>query len=520
MIRSCARGSSILAARLQSTEEAVLMAESYIMSIDQGTTGSTVLLVDARGAVRSRGYQEIAQHYPRAGWVEHDPQEIWAVTVGLAKRVLLQSNIASHQIAAIGITNQRETTVVWDAVTGVPLYNAIVWQCRRTAEFCLQMKSEGWSERVRAKTGLVIDAYFSGTKLHWILENVPGARERAISGQLRFGTIDSWLVWKLTAGRVHATDYSNASRTMLYDINKLCWDRELLEYMRVPEQMLPEVHDSSFVYGYTDPELLGSPIPVAGIAGDQQAALFGQGCHHPGSVKNTYGTGCFMLMHTGEKPVESSHGLLTTIAWGIDGVVTYAMEGSVFVAGAAVQWLRDELKIIKDAGETEELARSISDNGGVYMVPAFTGIGAPYWDMYARGTVLGLTRGAGRAQLARAVLEAAAYQTLDVLDAMIADSGLPIPAIRVDGGASANNFLMQFQADILNTRVERPHNTDSTALGAAFLAGLAVGYWQNMKQVESLQSLDRVFIPEMTGEQRDKLLGGWRQAVQCALAFK
>ena len=496
------------------------MPESYIMSIDQGTTGTTVLLVNRQGEVQARGYQEITQYYPRAGWVEHDPQEIWAVTVGLAKRILLQSNIASTQIAAIGITNQRETTIVWESATGIPVYNAIVWQCRRTADYCEQMKAEGWSERIKEKTGLVIDAYFSATKLHWILENVPDARHKAEAGRLLFGTIDTWLIWKLTGGRVHVTDYSNASRTMLYNIKSLQWDQEILDYLSVPTAMLPAVMDSSCLYGSTDPDLLGGAIPVAGAAGDQQAALFGQGCHSAGSAKNTYGTGCFMLMNTGLKPVDSRHGLLSTIAWGLNGQISYALEGSVFIAGAAVQWLRDELQIITNADETEALARSIDDNAGVYIVPAFVGLGAPYWDMFARGTVVGLTRGAGRAHLARAVLEAIAYQTGDVLEAMIADSELSIPGIRVDGGASANNFLMQFQADVLNIAVERPANTESTAMGAAFLAGLAVGYWPSLEELRKIQSLDRIFQPEMQAAKRKELAEGWRRAVQCALDFK
>lgn len=496
------------------------MAPSFILSIDQGTTGTTILLVDHEGRVQARGYQEIAQYYPRAGWVEHDAQEIWAVTVALAQRVLLQSNLNSRQLAAIGITNQRETTVVWDAATGIPIHRSIVWQCRRTADSCEEMKAAGWSERVREKTGLVIDAYFSATKLRWLLDNVPGARKKAEAGQLLFGTIDSWLIWKLTGGRVHVTDYSNASRTMLYNIKSLQWDDELLDYFDIPKNMLPAVMDSSCLYGSTDPQLLGSAVPVAGAAGDQQAALFGQGCYRPGDVKNTYGTGCFLLMNTGFQPVGSRHGLLTTIAWSLQGKICYAVEGSVFIAGAAVQWLRDELQIIKDAAETEYLVRSLPDNAGVYLVPAFVGLGAPYWDMYARGTIVGLTRGAGKAHLARAALEAIAYQAAEVLEAMNADSGLPVSGIRVDGGAAANDFLMQFQADIIDARVERPVNTESTAMGAAYLAGLAVGYWKNMEEIRGLQRLDKVFKPQMSKDERRRLVSGWKQAVQSALVFK
>ncbi len=496
------------------------MSERYIMSIDQGTTGTTVLILDRKGAIISRAYDEIAQHYPQPGWVEHDPQGIWAVTLGLAKRTLLQSNLISSQIAAIGITNQRETTVVWDKASGLPVYNAIVWQCRRTADICEKMTGAGWARRVQDKTGLVIDAYFSGTKLHWILENVPEARDKAVRGELLFGTVDSWLIWKLTGGRVHATDYSNASRTMLFNIASLDWDHELLDYFDIPIGIMPRVMDSSCIYGHTEPEILGSSIPVAGVAGDQQAALFGQGCQAEGTVKNTYGTGCFMLMNTGSRLVKSQNGLLTTIAWGLQGKVSYALEGSVFIAGAAIQWLRDELKVIGNAAESEELARSVTDNAGVYMVPAFVGIGAPYWDMFARGTIVGLTRGSGRAHLARAALESVAYQTSDVLTAMKADSGLDIISLKVDGGAAANTFLMQFQSDILNITVERPVNTESTALGAAFLAGLAVGFWESIAEIQKVHSIERIFYPDMPAKSRQHLLEGWKQAIKCALAFK
>lgn len=496
------------------------LPESYIMSIDQGTTGTTVLVINKNGNVISRGYAEITQYYPEPGWVEHDPQEIWAVTLGLAKQILLQNNIRSNQIAAIGITNQRETTVVWDSVTGLPIYNAIVWQCRRTASLCDKMKTEGMEKQVRETTGLVVDAYFSATKLFWILEHVPGAREKALAGELLFGTIDTWLTWKLTGGRAHVTDYSNASRTMLYNIKDLKWDRDLMEYFKVPAAMMPEVMDSSCVYGYTDQDILGTSIPVAGIAGDQQAALFGQGCQKPGCAKNTYGTGCFMLMNTGSKLVYSEHGLLTTIAWGLMGKVSYAVEGSVFVAGAAVQWLRDELKLITNAGETEELAATVSDNAGVYLIPAFVGMGAPYWDMYARGMIVGLTRGAGRAHLARAVLESIAYQTNDLLEAMTADAGISMDSLKVDGGAAANSWLMQFQADILGIPVERPVNTESTALGAAFLAGLAIGYWKDIDEINSIRRIDTVFEPVMEVHKREELIDGWKRAIECALAYK
>lgn len=493
------------------------MPSRYILAIDQGTTGTTVLLIDHSGQVVSRNYREFTQIYPQPGWVEHDPQEIWAVTLSTATQALLQANIKSQDIHAIGITNQRETTVVWDRHTGMPVGNAIVWQCRRTAPLCDEIKNAGWGPRIRQKTGLIIDAYFSATKLAWILDRSADTRLKARQGDLLFGTIDSWLLWKLTGGQVHATDVSNASRTMLYNIHDLAWDNDILGYFDIPNDMLPQVRGSSEIYGYSDPQLLGCEIPVAGLAGDQQAALFGQTCFDAGEAKNTYGTGCFLLMNTGSKAVESQHGLLTTIAWGLGQEVTYALEGSVFIAGAAVQWLRDELKLISTAAETEILAASLSGNDGVYLVPAFVGLGAPYWDMHARGTMIGLTRGTGRAHMARAALESIAYQTLDVLEAMTRDSGIKLQFLNVDGGASANNFLMQFQADILGVPVERPCNTESTALGAAYLAGLASQFWADQQSLRDMRKVDRQFIPSIRPGQRDGLLKGWQQAVQCTL---
>lgn len=493
------------------------MPSRYILAIDQGTTGTTVLLIDHSGQVVSRNYREFTQIYPQPGWVEHDPQEIWAVTLSTATQALLQANIKSQDIHAIGITNQRETTVVWDRHTGMPVGNAIVWQCRRTAPLCDELKNADWGPRIRQKTGLIIDAYFSATKLAWILNQSADTRFKARQGDLLFGTIDTWLLWKLTNGKVHATDVSNASRTMLYNIHDLDWDKDILGYFDIPNDMLPQVKGSSEIYGYSDPQLLGGEIPVAGLAGDQQAALFGQTCFDAGEAKNTYGTGCFLLMNTGPKAVESKHGLLTTIAWGIGQEVSYALEGSVFIAGAAVQWLRDELKLISTAAETEILAASLSSNDGVYLVPAFVGLGAPYWDMHARGTMIGLTRGTGRAHMARAALESIAYQTLDVLEAMTRDSGIKLQFLNVDGGASANNFLMQFQADILGVPVERPCNTESTALGAAYLAGLASKFWADQQSLRDMRKVDRQFIPSIRPSQRDGLLKGWQQAVQCTL---
>jgi len=495
------------------------MFKNYIMAIDQGTTGTTVLIINHTGTIVSRAYREFSQIYPQPGWVEHDPQEIWEVTCQVAKQALQLGNLTAQNISGIGITNQRETTIVWEKATGRPITNAIVWQCRRTAPICEQMKAAHLDAMVRAKTGLVIDAYFSATKLAWILDTIPRARELAERGDLLFGTVDSFLVWKMTGGKVHITDYSNASRTMLYNIHSLEWDQELLNYFAIPNIMMPQVVSSSTVYGYTDPGLFDGPIPVAGVAGDQQAALFGQTCFVPGSAKNTYGTGCFLLMNTGDQAISSPHGLLTTIAWGIGDRVDYALEGSIFIAGAAIQWLRDEMKIISSAAESESLALSISDNGGVYLVPAFVGLGAPYWDMYTRGTVVGLTRGAGRAHLTRAALEAIAYQTYDVLEVMARDAHIDLDSLKVDGGAAVNNFLMQFQADMLGVCVERPRVTETTGMGAAFLAGLATGYWKDFDELQATRKIDQTFMPQMKNEPRRKLLEGWQHAMNCARSF-
>lgn len=483
----------------------------FIVALDQGTTSSRAIRFDNTGRIITTQQREFKQIYPRPSWVEHDPNEIWETQLAVAKAVCDDPS----QIAAIGITNQRETTVVWDRKTGEPIYNAIVWQDRRTSEFCDELKKEGFDKTILEKTGLVTDAYFSGTKLKWILDNVDGARAKAEAGQLAFGTIDSYLVWKLTGGRLHITDVSNASRTMLYDIHKKWWSNTILTRFNIPQSMLPQVVPSSMVYGETDTALFGKAIPIAGIAGDQQAATFGQACFAPGLAKNTYGTGCFMLMNTGDMPVASKHSLLTTVGWKIGdaGATQYALEGSVFIAGAVVQWLRDELQLISHARETEGLAMSIPDAGGVYLVPAFVGLGAPYWDQYARGTIVGLTRGSGKAHIARAALEAIAYQTRDVVDAMLADSDLKLQTLRVDGGATANNFLMQFQADILGVPVERPVVTETTALGAAYLAGLAVGYWRSLDEIASQWQRERLFEPTMSTDQRDSLYDGWRKAV-------
>lgn len=483
----------------------------FIVALDQGTTSSRAIRFDNTGRIITTQQREFKQIYPRPSWVEHDPNEIWETQLAVAKAVCDDPS----QIAAIGITNQRETTVVWDRKTGEPIYNAIVWQDRRTSEFCDELKKEGFDKTILEKTGLVTDAYFSGTKLKWILDNVDGARAKAEAGQLAFGTIDSYLVWKLTGGRLHITDVSNASRTMLYDIHKRWWSNTILTRFNIPQSMLPQVVPSSMVYGETDSALFGKAIPIAGIAGDQQAATFGQACFSPGLAKNTYGTGCFMLMNTGDMPVTSKHSLLTTVGWKIGdaGATQYALEGSVFIAGAVVQWLRDELQLISHARETEGLAMSIPDAGGVYLVPAFVGLGAPYWDQYARGTIVGLTRGSGKAHIARAALEAIAYQTRDVVDAMLADSDLSLQTLRVDGGATANNFLMQFQADILGVPVERPVVTETTALGAAYLAGVAVGYWRSLDEIASQWQRERLFEPTMNADQRDSLYDGWRKAV-------
>jgi glycerol kinase len=495
------------------------MAEGQILALDQGTTSSRAIIFDHEGLPVTRLNKEFAQHFPKPGWVEHDPEDIWNSQLEMAKHVMNDQGVGANDITAIGITNQRETTVVWDRTTGKPVYNAIVWQDRRTAEYCDTLKRDGWEDRVRQKTGLVIDAYFSATKVRWILNNVDGAREKAERGDLLFGTVDSFLIWRLTGGKVHVTDYSNASRTMLFNIHDLKWDDDLLNELGVPRAMLPEVKPSSTVYGETDPDLFGGPIKIAGIAGDQQAATFGQACYQAGMVKNTYGTGNFMLMNTGDAPRESKAGLLTTIAWGIGDKVVYALEGSIFVTGAAVQWLRDELKVIGDAAESEDLARQTPDTGGVYLVPAFAGLGAPYWDPYARGAIVGLTRGTGLPQIARATLASVAYQSRDVLEAMRSDSGLEIAYIRVDGGMVVNDLLMQFQADITNTRVQRPVVQETTALGAAYLAGLAVGFWDSQEEIEQKWAMDKEFEPLMDEAEREKLYKGWKRAVERAQAW-
>ncbi len=488
----------------------------YIMALDSGTTSNRCILFNRQGEICSVAQKEFDQYYPKPGWVEHDPVEIWNTQISVAQEAMRKAGARPEDIAAIGITNQRETTVVWDRATGEPVYNAIVWQCRRTAEYCDELRARGLAEPIREKTGLVIDAYFSGTKLRWILENVAGARARAERGELLFGTIDTWLIWKLTGGRVHVTDYSNASRTMLYNIRTLRWDEEILKELDIPACMLPEAMPSSCVYGQSDPAIFGAPVTIAGAAGDQQAALFGQTCFAPGEAKNTYGTGCFLLMNTGETPKTSRSGLVTTIAWGLDGRVEYALEGSVFVAGAAIQWLRDELRLVESAPDSEYFATKVADTNGCYVVPAFVGLGAPYWDQYARGCIVGLTRGVNNAHIIRATLESLAYQTNDVLRAMEEDAGIRLAALKVDGGASANDFLMQFQADISNAPVRRPVCVETTAMGAAYLAGLAVGYWQSKEEVLSNWKISRVFAPGMDGAQRERLLSGWRRAVDCA----
>jgi glycerol kinase len=490
--------------------------EKYILSIDQGTTSSRAIIFDHDGNVVSLAQQEFMQYYPKPGWVEHDPNEIWATTMGVIADAMARGNINRSQISAIGITNQRETTVIWDAETGKPVHNAIVWQDRRTSKICDNLKEKGLEETIKHKTGLMVDAYFSGTKIKWILDNVEGAREKAEAGKLRFGTIDTWLIWKLTNGKVHVTDYTNASRTMIYNIFDLKWDEDLLKELNIPSSLLPEVKPSSQIYGNTDADVFGAEVPIAGIAGDQQAATFGQVCYEKGMAKNTYGTGCFMLMNTGEDPIESKHGLLTTIAYGINGKVNYALEGSIFVTGAAVQWLRDELKIVDSAADTEYYATKVKDNGGVYVVPAFVGLGAPYWDMYARGTIVGLTRGSSKAHIVRATLESIAYQTRDVLEAMEADSGIKLKTLRVDGGAALNNFLMQFQSDILGVEVERPVVNETTALGAAYLAGLAVGYWNGQEELLRKWKRDALFTPKMADGERERLYAGWKRAVERA----
>ena len=486
----------------------------YIMALDQGTTSSRCILFNKTGEIVSVAQKEFTQIYPQAGWVEHDADEIWATQIGVAQEAMQKIRATSEDIAAIGITNQRETTVVWNKNTGRPVYNAIVWQCRRTAPFCDELVAEGWTDKIRNKCGVVVDAYFSGTKIKWILDNVPGAREQAEAGELIFGNIDTWLIWNLTKGKVHVTDYSNASRTMVYNIFDLKWDEEILERFEIPTSMLPEVKPSSCVYGETDASIFGGSIRIAGAAGDQQAALFGQTCYEQGDAKNTYGTGCFMLMNTGETPVLSKNGLVTTIAWGEGGKINYALEGSIFVAGAAIQWLRDELRLIDSAPDSEYWASKVEDTNGVYMVPAFVGLGAPHWDSYARGSIVGLTRGANKSHIVRATLESLAYQTFDVLEAMQADSGITLKALKVDGGACANNFLMQFQSDIISAPVQRPVCIETTALGAAYLAGLAVGYWKDKNEVVQNWAISKTFDPAIEKSRSDELVAGWRKAVE------
>ena len=491
----------------------------YIMSLDQGTTSSRCVLFDRSGAICASAQKEFRQIYPQPGWVEHDAAEIWDTSLEVAREALKKLGVTAESITGIGITNQRETTVIWDKETGRPIGNAIVWQCRRTAGIIDKLVADGYGDKIRAKTGLVPDAYFSGSKVQWLLDYTPGARERAEEGKLLFGTIDTWLIWKLTGGMVHVTDYTNASRTMLFNIHDLCWDKELLRLFNVPEGMLPRVRPSSYLYGKTAPELFGGEIPVAGAAGDQQAALFGQCCFSPGDLKNTYGTGCFLLMNTGTKPVHSQNGLLTTIAVGLHDQIQYALEGSIFVAGAAIQWLRDELQVLSSAAQSQEYAESVADTAGAYVVPAFTGIGAPYWNQYARGTIVGITRGFSKAHLIRATLESLAYQTHDICKAMQLDSGINLTELKVDGGASANDFLMGFQSDILGCDVYRPRCIETTALGAAYLAGLAVGYWEDTDDIKNNWAVDKIFAATMAEEKRSQLIGGWNKAVKCALLW-
>ncbi|EKN65576.1 glycerol kinase [Neobacillus bataviensis LMG 21833] len=495
--------------------------DKYILSLDQGTTSSRAIIFNKSGEIVHTAQKEFTQHFPKPGWVEHNANEIWGSILSVIAEVLSESGIKPEQIAGIGITNQRETAVVWDKETGDPVYNAIVWQSRQTSEICDELKEKGYNDLFREKTGLLIDAYFSGTKVKWILDNVGGAREKAEEGKLLFGTIDTWLIWKLSGGRAHVTDYTNASRTLMFNIYELKWDEELLEILDVPKSMLPEVRQSSEVYANTvDYHFFGKEIPIAGVAGDQQAALFGQACFEKGMAKNTYGTGCFMLMNTGEKAVQSKHGLLTTIAWGLNGKVEYALEGSIFVAGSAIQWLRDGLRMLKDAKDSEGYAAKVESTDGVYVVPAFVGLGTPYWDSDVRGAVFGLTRGTSKEHFVRATLESLAYQTKDVLSAMEADSGIELKTLRVDGGAVRNNFLMDFQSDILDVPVERPIINETTALGAAYLAGLAVGFWENQEEISKQWAIDKQFTAKMTEESRNDLYDGWKKAVKAAMAFK
>lgn len=491
----------------------------YVIALDQGTTSSRCILFDQQGTICSVAQREFTQIYPQPGWVEHNPMEIWSSQLSVTMEAMGKIGAHYSDIAAIGITNQRETTIVWDRDTGEPVYNAIVWQCRRTADRIEQLKKDGLEEMIIERTGLIPDAYFSGSKIEWILDNVPGAREKAERGDLMFGTVDTWLIWNLTKGCIHVTDYTNAARTMLFDIHRKCWDDEILEYFRIPKSMLPDVKPSSCIYGYTSSDVMGGKIPIAGAAGDQQAALFGQCCFEEGEMKNTYGTGCFLLMNTGSKAVRSNNGLLTTIAASTQDETQYALEGSVFVAGAAVQWLRDEMRMVRTAAQTEEYCTAVGDTGGVYVVPAFAGLGAPYWDQYARGTIVGVTRGTNKEQFIRATVESMAYQVNDLVQAMYQDSGITLKQLRVDGGACANNFLMQFQADILNNEIVRPECIETTALGAAYLAGLAVGYWKNKEEIRKNWQVSNTFASTMDEEYREKLIKGWKRAVKCALCW-
>lgn len=488
----------------------------YVMALDAGTTSNRCILFNEKGDMCSVAQKEFTQYFPKPGWVEHDANEIWSTQLGVAVEAMSKIGAEADDIAAIGITNQRETAIVWDKNTGEPVYHAIVWQCRRTSEYCDTLKAKGLTETFRRKTGLIIDAYFAGTKVKWILDNVKGARERAEKGEILFGTVETWLIWKLTKGAVHVTDYSNASRTMLFNINTLDWDDEILEELQIPRCMLPKPMPSSCVYGKADPSFLGGPIPIGGAAGDQQSALFGQTCFNPGEAKNTYGTGCFLLMNTGETPVFSKNGLVTTIAWGIDGKVNYALEGSIFMAGAAIQWLRDEMRLIDSAADSEYMANKVKDTNGCYVVPAFTGLGAPYWDQYARGTIVGLTRGVNKYHIIRATLESIAYQAFDVIKAMEADSGIKLTSLKVDGGASANDFLMQTQANFIQEPVKRPSCIETTAMGAAYLAGLAVGYWSNKEDVKANWAIDKIFEPAISENVQEKKIAGWHKAVRYA----
>lgn len=490
--------------------------KQFVMALDAGTTSNRCILFDKQGNICSVAQKEFTQHFPKPGWVEHDADEIWSTQLGVAVEAMSKIGAEATDIAAIGITNQRETVIVWDKKTGEPVCNAIVWQCRRTAGFCDKLIADGLEDMIRRKTGLKIDAYFSATKIKWILDHVEGARQRAERGELLFGTVETWLIWKLTKGKVHVTDYSNASRTMLFNINTLQWDEDILKLLDIPVTMLPEVKPSSCIYGESDPSYFGGSIPIGGAAGDQQSALFGQTCFQPGEAKNTYGTGCFLLMNTGEKPVFSDNGLLTTIAWGLDGKVNYALEGSIFVAGAAIQWLRDEMRLIDSSEDSEYMANKVPDTNGCYVVPAFTGLGAPHWDPYARGTIVGITRGVNKYHVIRATLESLAYQVNDVLKAMEADAGITLSSLKVDGGASANNFLMQSQADISNAPVNRPRCVETTAMGAAYLAGLAVGYWENKEEVLKNWASDRIFMPQIPEEERENKIQGWNKAVRYA----